>query len=452
MKSIPFYTRVYYSIIRYKMVYVMIDSLLKKEYKLGEPWKLPKAAGFLVPLLGKAPYDERAYVLLQEVQKKVEFRDTGSISAVEVFNKSGYNVFIRKGTMLKGQGTQSRSPVNGIIVEPIKKFVPIPVNCIHASHGISTGAGFEAEGVAPQSVYQSLGHQSSTWASINRYTSKLKRSARMSAPMGEARLMDVAEDNLVETEVAAKEVTDVVEDALSKIPGDLVNQIGVVVFDLQGIVAVELFDHPDSWHAFSKSIVRSYGEILTEEVSELIEVRTDKAEEFLNAFLEKAKKAKSSLITENNVSKIWSLIQEEVDGEVAELEGKEIHIILSRPREEEPMGEGLDMQLQELISPSPYVEAEEAEELSEIEGPEVQEFIQRKGSFNLLEQLARTPQRFSELVQERFVSRRTLSTRIKEAEDLGLVQKGIRKTNGSPAYTLTDTGEEVKKMSEEKAK
>ena len=423
----------------------MIDSLLKKEYKLGEPWKLPKAAGFLVPLLGKAPYDERAYVLLQEVQKKVEFRDTGSISAVEVFNKSGYNVFIRKGTMLKGQGTQSRSPVNGIIVEPIKKFVPIPVNCIHASHGISTGAGFEAEGVAPQSVYQSLGHQSSTWASINRYTSKLKRSARMSAPMGEARLMDVAEDNLVETEVAAKEVTDVVEDALSKIPGDLVNQIGVVVFDLQGIVAVELFDHPDSWHAFSKSIVRSYGEILTEEVSELIEVRTDKAEEFLNAFLEKAKKAKSSLITENNVSKIWSLIQEEV-------EGKEIHIILSRPREEEPMGEGLDMQLQELISPSPYVEAEEAEELSEIEGPEVQEFIQRKGSFNLLEQLARTPQRFSELVQERFVSRRTLSTRIKEAEDLGLVQKGIRKTNGSPAYTLTDTGEEVKKMSEEKAK
>jgi hypothetical protein len=434
------------------MVYLMIDRLLSDEYKLGEPWKLPRAAGFLVPLLRDAPYDERGYVLLQEVEGKVEFRDTGSISAVEVKNKSGFNVFIRKGTMLKGQGTQSRSPVNGIIVEPFKKYVPIPVNCIHASHGISTGAGFEAEGVAPQSIYQSLGHQSSTWASINRYTSKLKSSMRERAPIPEARLMDVAEDNLVETEVAAKEVTDVVEDALSKIPGDLVNQIGVVVFDLQGIVAVELFDHPDSWHAFSKSIVRSYGEILTEEVSELIEVRTDKAVEFLKTFLQKAKNAKSNLITENNVSKIWRLIQEEVEGEVAELEGKEIHVILSRPRGDEMMGEGVDMQLQELISPSPYAEAEEAEDLLEIEGPDMQEFIQKKGSFNLLEQLARTPQRFSELVQERFVSRRTLSTRIKEAEELGLVQKGIRKTNGSPAYTLTDTGEEVKKKSEEKVK
>lgn len=430
----------------------MIDRLLSGEYKLGEPWKLPRAAGFLVPLLRDAPYDERGYVLLQEVEGKVEFRDTGSISAVEVKNKSGFNVFIRKGTMLKGQGTQSRSPVNGIIVEPFNKYVPIPVNCIHASHGISTGAGFEAEGVAPQSIYQSLGHQSSTWASINRYTSKLKRSMRERAPIPEARLMDVAEDNLVETEVAAKEVTDVVEDALSKIPGDLVNQIGVVVFDLQGIVAVELFDHPDSWHAFSKSIVRSYGEILTEEVSELIEVRTDKAVEFLKTFLQKAKNAKSNLITENNVSKIWRLIQEDVDGEVAELEGKEIHVILSRPRGDEMMGEGVDMQLQELISPSPYAETEEAEDLLEIEGPDMQEFIQKKGSFNLLEQLARTPQRFSELVQERFVSRRTLSTRIKEAEELGLVQKGIRKTNGSPAYTLTDTGEEVKKKSEEKVK
>ena len=40
------------------MVYMMIDSLLKKEYKLGEPWKLPKAAGFLVPLLLLAAFVE----------------------------------------------------------------------------------------------------------------------------------------------------------------------------------------------------------------------------------------------------------------------------------------------------------------------------------------------------------------------------------------------------------
>jgi DNA-binding HxlR family transcriptional regulator len=50
------------------------------------------------------------------------------------------------------------------------------------------------------------------------------------------------------------------------------------------------------------------------------------------------------------------------------------------------------------------------------------------------------------------VSRGTLSTRVKEAEDLGLVEKGIRKKNGHPAYILTEEGEEVKKESEKKAK
>ena len=178
----------------------------------------------------------------------------------------------------------------------------------------------------------------------------------------------------------------------------------------------------------------------------------DRLEEFLKTFIKKAKQAKSSLITENRVSKIWRLTHEDVVGEVAELEGREIHLLLSRPGDEEIMGEGAEMEIQSLISPSPYMEVEEPEELEELETPQVQEFIQRKGSYNLLDQLARTPQRFSELVQERFVSRGTLSTRIKEAEDLGLVEKGIRKTNGSPAYTLTKTGEEVKKKSEEKAK
>ena len=94
------------------MVYLMIDRLLKDEYISGEPWKLPKAAGFLVPIIGRPPYGERGYILLSEAGDRVEFRDTGSISAVEVRNRSGGNVFIRKGTMLQGKDTQSRSPVS----------------------------------------------------------------------------------------------------------------------------------------------------------------------------------------------------------------------------------------------------------------------------------------------------------------------------------------------------
>ena len=431
------------------MVYVVIDQLLKGEYRLGEPWKLPEAAGFLVPIHLETQQDERDYVLLSEVEGKVDFRDTGSISIVEVSNKSGLNVFIRKGTMLHGEGTQSRSPVHGIIVEPIKKYIPMTVNCIHASHGISTGSGFKAEGVAPQSVTQNLGEQSSTWASIDRYTSKLKRSYRAAVPRGEAgRLMDVAEDNLVETESEAKNAQDPITEALSKIPGDHVDQVGVVVFDLKGVVAVELFDHPDSWKAFSKSIIRSYGETLTEKIGDLIEIRTDKAEQVFRAFLEKARETETTLLTENAVSKIWSLTREDISGEVAELRGNEIHILLSRPERKDAFNTGVEVQAVTPQAPRPIMN----ESAAPIEEEEVEVYIQKKGGYSLLEQLARTPQRFSDLVQEKFVSRGTLSTRIKEAEELGLVEKNIRKSNGSPAYSLTDTGEKVKKKTEKKAK
>ena len=62
------------------------------------------------------------------------------------------------------------------------------------------------------------------------------------------------------------------------------------------------------------------------------------------------------------------------------------------------------------------------------------------------------PQRFSELLESVDVSRGTLASRVKEAEDRGLVEKGIRKQNGHPAYVLTDEGEEIKKKSQKKAK
>ena len=50
------------------------------------------------------------------------------------------------------------------------------------------------------------------------------------------------------------------------------------------------------------------------------------------------------------------------------------------------------------------------------------------------------------------VSRGTLASRIKEAEEIGLIEKGIRKSNGSPAYALTEEGEKTKQQGDKKAK
>ncbi len=407
-----------------------ITKLEKNPYKLGEPWKLPKASGFIVPILQTGPHNSRGYRLLQEVENLVDFRDSGSISGVEAQNKADVPIFIRKGTMLKGTGTQSRAPIHSFVLEPNKNYVRVPVNCIHQTHGISTGAEFKAEGVAPLSVQASLGEQSRTWSSIQKYSAKL-------SALGTGHVTD----NLVGFESATQD--DPVVDALKNIPGDHLDQVGVAVFDLNGVVAVEIFNSPESWRAFSESIIRSYREVLTEEAGALIEVRTDRAGEVFWTYMKRLGSMEKVIITETVSSKVWSLRDAEVDGETTEIDGEEIHLMLNKHVEH--TGEQYDM-LQEIMGAGPVAETEQ------VSYEETQQYVQRKGGFQLLERLSQMPQRFSELLESVDVSRGTLSTRVKEAEDLGLIEKGIRKQNGHPAYVLTEDGEEIKKKTEDKAK
>jgi DNA-binding HxlR family transcriptional regulator len=418
---------------------VLIQSIKNHEIKLGEPWKLPGASGFLIPLISDKAKSERNYILLQEAEDQVEFRDSGGISGVDALNRSGKNVYIRKGTMLKGTGTQNRAPVSSYVLTPDDNYVRIPVNCIHQSHGISKGSVFKAQGVAPMEVYSSLGEQSRTWASISNYSRKVqKRTPGLhSGP--------IRHDDLLSVESKIEMDADAVVDALKNIPGDHVNQVGVAVFDPKGVVAVELFDHPASWRAFSESIIRSYRQVLTEEAGDLIEIRTEKAEEVFMRFLTRVEDFKSTLLSENSVSKIWGLNDTDFEGELAEVEGEEIHLIISRASREH--------------GPPPFIRAEslriepEVQRITDhVSEAASEEFIQKKGGYNILSELSQTPQRFSELLDLVDVSRGTLATRIKEAEDIGLIEKGIRASNGSPAYTLTRDGEKTKKKLDKKAK
>jgi DNA-binding HxlR family transcriptional regulator len=430
------------------MSIVVISQILSQFddsiYQLGEPWKRPNAAGFLIPIQKQPPHHQREYLLLQEVESKVSFRDSGSISGVDASNKSGKHVFIRKGTMLQGKGTQSRAPIHSFVLANDPAFVRIPVNCIHQSHGISRGAQFKAQGVTPHSVQSNLGEQSSTWNSIRTHAMKTRE---LSSGQSRERLDRVQTDNLLQTEQVYRQ--DPVADALKNIPGDHINQVGVVVFDLKGVVAVELFDHPDSWHAFSKNIIRSYSEILNDEAGDLVEIKTDRAEQVFKRFIEKRKKMERVLITENKVSKIFALSDESADGELTELNGAEIHLQLYRretPMRRSPPYGG---RIQEPYGPGGvHVDYGPT-------GPDednVRRYIQRRGGFQILDTLNQESSRFKELLENVNVSRGTLASRIKEAEEIGLIEKGIRKTNGSPAYVITEKGKDVKEKAEDKAK
>jgi DNA-binding HxlR family transcriptional regulator len=415
----------------------IILSLKNQKIQLGEPWKLPKASGFLIPLLTQSPHTKRNYILLQEAENQVDFRDSGGISGVDALNKTGKNVYIRKGTMLKGTGTQSRAPVTSFVLTPDKNYKRIPVNCIHQSHGISRGSKFRAEGVAPMEVFRSLGEQSSTWASISEYTSKLQ--ANLSELQRSVRL-----DNLVGVESIIQAEEDVIVDALKNIPGDHINQVGVAVFDLKGVVAVELFNHPDSWKAFSQSIIRSYRGVLTEEAGDLIEIRTDKAEEVFTRYLGRLDGLKQAIVTENAVSKVWNLRDKKIEGELTEVEGEEIHLTLNRVSDRPKFAP--------FREPLRFIGERPNSQVQRMRDDTSEQFIQKRGGYNILSQIAQTPQRFKELLDKVDVSRGTLASRIKEAEKIGLIEKGIRKSNGSPAYTLTEEGEKTKRQGDKKVK
>lgn len=426
--------------------------LVLEEYEIGEPWKLRKGAGFVLPILGRPPFGDRNYVILQEVEDEVVFQDSGDLGSVNIFNKSGSNVFLRKGTMLKGVGTQDRSPVAGVVLEPVKEVV-IPVNCIHASHGIRGGASFMAMGVTPHSVYQSLGRQSNTWANISDYSARARAGVMRAGGRSAGFMASLSSDALVDVEESVGKFRDEVDDLLKQIPGDHVNQLGVAVFDLKGVVGVEVFDHPASWHAFSKSIIRSYSEILTEEVSDLYEIKMDRAEPALREFIKKASDAERKLVTSNRVSKIWALTADGVDGELAEVEGREIHLILSRSNERrQPQTPQQTSQLttrgrratQRPRQTPRKTEREVAPVLTtRMHSPD---WYRRQGSTDLLQRLDEKPHRFTELLDIIDVSRGTLGSRIREAKDMGLIHRTIREDNGQPVWSLTAQGKEESKQ------
>ena len=431
---------------------MLVNRLLNEEYTLGEPWKLPKGTGFVLPILGAPPFPERGYVLLQEVVDKVKFTDSGGISKVGVTNLTGGPVYIRKGTMLKGQGTQSRSPISGYVAEPSKVPVTIPVNCIHASHGIRGGADFDAKGITPHSIYMALGDQGRTWSNARNWSDRTRAGGSGSAiryargPTASAlsvNLSSLRPDNVVATMNRIEEVKGTVEDVLKDIPGDHVTQVGIAVFDLKGVVAVETFDHPDSWKAFSDSITRSYAEILTEE-SDLYEVKTDKAASALMSFLRKAAGAAKSLVTSNSVSNVFSLIGEKLSGEIVEIHGKEIHMTLARDERPlmkvgSPVG-GLRPRhhAYRAIFATPAGQGQPY-------GPEsiryIGNWLRKKGSEDILKRIEkRGPQRFTDLNKAGLnISKSTLSSRLREAQHLGLIGH-LSRSNGSPAYGLTPEG------------
>lgn len=305
-----------------------------RRFKWGKPWRLnDRAMGVVVPII-REDRGKRNYVILEEAKDKVEIKDTGRIGEVSVKSKSDKPVFIRGGTLLKGQGTQSRVVACGTIVMPEKEevvkggkvAVPVPVACVHSSHPISLGAGFDVVGKnhAPRIMMHYLRgpstDQNALWGSVNNFASTARSKG----------VEEVSNDLIHTIEQVDRFKVDV-EKIIDQVPA-VENQVGMVVLDDKGVVGIEMFDHPGSWKALVKSIVKSYADVLgREDKDNIFEIKLERIIPMAQRFWEKLQTCKEGeVLFECNGAKTVSFKGDGVVGEYTVLNGEGIHAVATR--------------------------------------------------------------------------------------------------------------------------
>lgn len=432
-----------------------IDQMVEqKGFAFGDPWRLTdKSFAILVPILRLAYRAGRSYCVIEEAKNQVDFVDTGRIGGVEAKSRADKPVFIRSGSAFggdKGESTQPRSATIGTILFPMTTET-LKTVCVYASKGIRTGAGFEYDGVVPQTMLYavSMDNQGETWDRVRHFAESSEMAVRMASPRARGTASRIGRsDNLLGVMHKMEQVEgfkEKVEEFLSKIPADLDGQVGIAVLDLKGIVGLEVFDHPDSWRAFSKSIARSYSEVLMkeEDMSDVFEFKKERIIDHITNFLTSMKGAASTKVWGKKQAKTFKIESDRVIGEYTELRSEIIHLIISKKGEKRTPPRPMEF-ASSLMAPTPRSIAT-SEATNRGYSDRLKRFLQAKGSGKFLSSIGKKQPTWSDLERSVNVSTRTLSKIAKRSSELGLTTKALRE-NGRVSYNLTTLGKTVKKL------
>ena len=404
----------------------LVSQLETGVYEFKEPWRATnKSLTIVVPIVAKTS-GSRNYVVLDEVKDKVKIVDTGGIHKARIEGDVDKPTFIRGGTMLKG-ATQARATQFGIVVMP-QKSEQIPVHCIHASKGIRSGVSFSSGGYAPRQVYSTMlseRNQNRTWSEVHLYSTRM---ATRTPSLG----LHAAGDDLVRTVETIHRFRKDLREVLKQIP-DHVNQVGTVVIDPDGVVGLEMYDHPDSWKAFSESIMRSYAEALSrEDRTGIFKPDMTATIPLIHNFLKNIEKATEERVFSKNKAKTVILRTEEYVGEYTTLKGKTIHILLTRRN---PGREPIRQARQRTMTPPRQSTVQRVIDWGKTFGRKMKKATQ------VLTTLQDKPKTWTAIKSKARMSKATLSSRLKEMQNLGAIEKR-RDENGATRYSLTGIGHE----------
>jgi hypothetical protein len=310
--------------------------------------------------------------------------DSGSISKVNLKNGSKKNVFLRSGTIFQGKGTQSRALSRSAVLFPGQE-VALDVRCVHASHGIKSGSGFAYGGITPLSVDQEFyqsgytpSDQQTMWNSVSstsaqmracisgedleksadsssrsrseslrhrlqrEYPNRSLRAASSNRGSGfrslcsgsgfvtEASPSFAGHDNLKQNfDDFAKGFDELLSKARLHD-----NQVGLGLITEKGCRTIELFDLTASWEAIHKDSVKRMGTELLRgpDKTNVFEYKPENAINAVRAVL--GLPFKVNQIYEHKPSNgepavaIFGLTAQRYVGEVVELDGRVIHLVL----------------------------------------------------------------------------------------------------------------------------
>lgn len=321
-------------------------------FKFGTPWRYSdKSLGVIVPILKIGDVGEREYITLEEARNQgIKFKDSGSIDKVIIESSLPYPIFVRSGTVLKSQGTQSRAVESSVVIVPkeeknkqpnapeiIVTMQEIPVRCIYASKGIHAGSTFAYGGDVPLEVRSALlsrSGQASTWRAVKGATHRFM-SARVGSGRGTSHgnfddnvSFTASNDNLSGVMEEVDKFTADIDEILKKVPM-FEDQVGAVFLDMKDVVGIELFDHPKSWEAIHKEVEKRLGEsIAKEEEKTFFKPDYEQVKPLALSFLKKLIDSEKIETSKSGDKYAVTLLKGDgIVGEATSINGKIVHLV-----------------------------------------------------------------------------------------------------------------------------
>ena len=108
-------------------------------------------------------------------------------------------------------------------------------------------------------------------------------------------------------------------------------QAGAVLFGTAGVVAIECFDHPDSWASIKREVIEKLGDkIMKEQAENLFELKEEKIPTFLDKFIDKLSDYKERTIRKDSFTETRIIVGDGIVGEYTIVLGHVIHVLLTR--------------------------------------------------------------------------------------------------------------------------